>query len=241
MRDRRGAACRAVSHRLLIAASSLFVFTGAPASAAPAEPALAEYAIRWNAAEGGPGTAQQVIALLGMKKPQTSAYRVEYYDVPAGGDTRGFLGVVAKAHGRFGPGRPDLETPRRSRAAGLGVPAQGCTATQGRGRRRLRGQGGGRSRVFVQLHERQVARPAARHRRAPSGRASRTCDAGRRPASKSKSGASRGNAWSSKYRAAAPTTPAPPTRSGAQVAAPLIAAGIVPSAQSKTELGSRCE
>lgn len=50
-----------------------------PGASAPTE---AEFAIRWNPAEGGPAEAERVLALLGLSMPSPEVYRVRYYDLP---------------------------------------------------------------------------------------------------------------------------------------------------------------
>ena len=213
MRDRRGAAGRAVPHRLLIAVSSLFVFAGAPASAAPSEPALAEYAVRWNAAEGGPATAQQAMALLKMKKSRTSAFRVEYFDVPATAATPAGFSVLLRRR-TTAPGQGDLTWKLRGDHA---LQDWACP---------LKNAGQSKAELDVAFAGKEVVDRAYSYSctsaksldpRPGIAATVRPCIADvrrwRRPASKSKSGASRGNAWSSKYREAAPTTATPPTPS----------------------------
>ena len=76
--------------RILSTATMVVLIAFAVAGeASGAEPDRAEYAVRWEAADGGPKTAQEVMATL--KKASTSAetYVVQYFDftppeVPAG-------------------------------------------------------------------------------------------------------------------------------------------------------------
>ena len=62
----------------------LCILLAAPAPAAAAvEPAVAEFAIRWNASEGGPATADAALVILDMRVKQESHFQVGYYDLPA--------------------------------------------------------------------------------------------------------------------------------------------------------------
>ncbi len=241
MRDRRGAAGRAISHRFLIAAAALFALAGAPASAVPGEPALAEYAIRWNPAEGGPATAQSAIVLLDMKRPQVSAYRVEYYDVPA-----------------------TTATP-----AGFSVSLRRRTAASGRGDLtwKLRGDHALRDWACPLKDARQskaevdvafAAREAVDRAYSYSCTSARSLDpqpgiaASVRPCVADVRRWEKAGLKVEEWRFAGERRVIEVSRGGsndadavaafrAQVVAPLINAGIVPSVESKTELGSRCE
>ena len=55
----------------------------APASALATEDLTeAEYAIRWDSREGGPGTAMDVLQWLGKSSKSPERYTVRYYDLP---------------------------------------------------------------------------------------------------------------------------------------------------------------
>ena len=56
---------------------------GTATSAALPEPAGAEYAIRWNARDGGPRTGDEVLAILNMRAKGTQGFRITYYDFPS--------------------------------------------------------------------------------------------------------------------------------------------------------------
>ena len=51
-------------------------------AAAPPEPRKAEYAVRWNPAQGGLETAVEVVAFLGSARPAGETYEVRYFDLP---------------------------------------------------------------------------------------------------------------------------------------------------------------
>jgi hypothetical protein len=65
------------------------VFIGAVAAAACVASAAtlppvsgAEYAIRWNPRDGGPATAADTLALLKLRSKHTDKFSVDYYDLP---------------------------------------------------------------------------------------------------------------------------------------------------------------
>jgi hypothetical protein len=53
----------------------------APAATLPTV-AGAEYAIRWNPRDGGPATAAETLALLGLRAKHSARFSVDYYDLP---------------------------------------------------------------------------------------------------------------------------------------------------------------
>lgn len=64
---------------LVVASVSLSV----PGTAAPLSPMTAEFAFRWNPAEGGPKSPEEVLTALGEPTPSPERYRVRYYDLAA--------------------------------------------------------------------------------------------------------------------------------------------------------------
>jgi hypothetical protein len=66
-----------------VAAAAMGLALGAPsAAAAPSEPAGAEYAIRWNASDGGPKTGGAALTALKKRAPRTSQLEVSYFELP---------------------------------------------------------------------------------------------------------------------------------------------------------------
>ena len=61
-----------------------FAALASRAAVAPAaeEPRKAEYAVRWNPAEGGLKTADAVLALLGSSGARGNAWEIRYFDLP---------------------------------------------------------------------------------------------------------------------------------------------------------------
>jgi len=69
-------------HACAVAAAAICVGAGGPsASAATSEPTDAEFAIRWNARDGGPKTADEVLVVLKARTRRTSLFEITYYDV----------------------------------------------------------------------------------------------------------------------------------------------------------------
>ena len=58
-----------------------------PAASTPAaalgEPDAAEFALRWNAREGGPATAEATLNLLSLRAKHATRFEVSYYDLPS--------------------------------------------------------------------------------------------------------------------------------------------------------------
>jgi len=64
------------------AAAALFLDGGQPAFAATAEPAAAEYVIRWNTRDGGPASLNGVLAIMRSRATRDRTFKVDYYDLP---------------------------------------------------------------------------------------------------------------------------------------------------------------
>jgi len=64
------------------AAAALFLDGGQPAFAATAEPAAAEYVIRWNARDGGPASINDALGILKSRATRDRKFNVDYYDLP---------------------------------------------------------------------------------------------------------------------------------------------------------------
>jgi len=68
----------------MTAAAVLLVVTAAFAPQTPAspEPKKAEFAVRWDPARGGPASAAEALALLGAPDTPAAPYEVQFYDLP---------------------------------------------------------------------------------------------------------------------------------------------------------------
>jgi hypothetical protein len=74
---RRTLACAAAAAALCLDAGNAAVF------AVSGQPAAAEYAIRWNARDGGPASVNDTLALLKSRATRERQFNVDYYDLPA--------------------------------------------------------------------------------------------------------------------------------------------------------------
>ncbi len=65
--------------RALLLAAAVLPATGLAA----AEPGRAEYAVRWDPADGGPASAAELLSFLGASNAEGRRYEVRYFDFPA--------------------------------------------------------------------------------------------------------------------------------------------------------------
>lgn len=79
---------------LIVAACSFLLRVGSSASAAETG---AEYAIRWNAAEGGLKTAAQTLAAFGVSADDKDAFEIQYFTVAAPADLPSGFGAIARS------------------------------------------------------------------------------------------------------------------------------------------------
>jgi hypothetical protein len=64
--------------------------------AAGAEPADAEYAIRWNARDGGPASLNETLLLLKTHATRPRRFKVDYYDLPPSPTTPAGFSVILR-------------------------------------------------------------------------------------------------------------------------------------------------
>jgi hypothetical protein len=69
--------------RLVAGAAFCIAFHGPAASATTAGPTGAEFAIRWNARDGGPKTGVETLAVLNARARRTRHFKVDYFDLPS--------------------------------------------------------------------------------------------------------------------------------------------------------------
>jgi hypothetical protein len=75
----------------------------APASALATENlSEAEYAIRWDSREGGPGTAMDVLQWLGKSSKSPERYTVRYYDLPRPPSAPESAGIILRQRAKQG-------------------------------------------------------------------------------------------------------------------------------------------
>ena len=67
----------------MAAIAVLLLAAGLAPHGAAAEPKGAEYAVRWNPAQGGPTSAAETLAFLGAGDVPSARYEVRFYDLPA--------------------------------------------------------------------------------------------------------------------------------------------------------------
>ena len=88
---------------VLAAAAIRLVLEGQSAIAAATEPARAEYAIRWNARDGGPTSGQEALAVLKAQARRTSNYSVDYDVLPPTAEAPpGFVAILRRRNDAAG-------------------------------------------------------------------------------------------------------------------------------------------
>lgn len=107
--------------RALATGVALFV------SAAQALGASAEYAIRWDPAQGGPSTGTAVATLLGLDVDKVKVYQVEYFDIRAEG---GAPAVIARRRTRGDTTQLTLKS-RSTQGQGASAPSDASCALGG--------------------------------------------------------------------------------------------------------------
>jgi hypothetical protein len=211
------------------------------ASASTSEPTGAEFAIRWNAREGGPKTGDEVLAILNMRAKGTQGFKVNYYDFPSKAkappgfstilrrrvDDAGVTNLTWKLRGdrALAEWACPLENSRRAKAE-VDVTFRGADIVD---------------RMY------SYSCTSASPERAASLLAAipMACTAA---VTRWETGQLKVEEWRLardvliiEVSGNGANTSEGIERFGRRVVAPLLAAGIVPSAQSKTELGSHCE
>jgi len=221
------------------AAAACAVLPGPSAIAAAVEPIAAEYAIRWNARDGGPGSGGATLAILDMRARQPVQFKVDYYDVatpPAA--PQGFTTILRRRIDDAG--RSELTFKLRGDRA---VEEWSCPL---RNVRQTKIEvdvtfGGAENGVRTYSYSCTSAdtEPAS-----DLNAKLRTCSA---DVKRWEQGRLKVEEWRLagdvviiEVSGSGTNTPDAREKFRERVAAPLLAAGIVPSASSKTELGSRC-
>ena len=81
---------------------ALFATGVAACVATAADAPDAEYAVRWDPAEGGPRTAADVLRLLELGKAEVHTFEVRYYDAPVSASTPESARVILRERERDG-------------------------------------------------------------------------------------------------------------------------------------------
>jgi hypothetical protein len=226
--------------------AGLLAAAGAALAAHPAE-----FALRWNPADGGPQSAEEVVAALGLEGGKPKSYEVRYFALsqPAGaGEGQSAVAIVRQRSFKkasesmyklrstlpFGPGDPlagwRCPFPASARARSKSTVDIGWVA-EGQARRTYSLSCEARGTVDAILPAELQARPLA-----CSSRVRRTevadikIEQWRMP----DAGTILDVSWNGQ------DTPADLERFAARIVRPLVAKGIRPREESKTEMGSGC-
>jgi hypothetical protein len=223
-----------------VAAAALCVaLPGPSAIAATAEPIGAEYAIRWNAREGGPGSGGETLAILDMRARQPVHFKVDYYDLatpPAA--PQGFTTILRRRIDDAGRSELTFKL-RGDRALGeWSCPLRNVRQTKFEVDVTF---GGAENAVRTYSYGCTSAdtEPAS-DLNAKLGTCTADVTRWEQGRLKVEEWRLAGDVVIIEVSGSGTNSPDAQERFRQRVAAPLLAAGIVPSASSKTELGSRC-
>jgi hypothetical protein len=233
------------SHRrlpagILAAAAIRLVLEGPLAIAAAGEPTDAEYAIRWNARDGGPKSGAEVLAVLSVHARHTSDYRIDYYGLPpAATAPPGFATILRRR--TENAGRSALTWKLRGDHA---LAEWACPLRKSRNAKAEVDVAFGGADTVTRKYSYScttdspdVAASELSAERKACTSVVRRWDAGRL---KVEEWRLPGDVLMIEVSGGGTNTPAATEQFRKRVAVPLLAAGIVPLVDSKTELGSRC-
>ena len=226
--------------RRAIAATAGLALVASHAFAASGEPTSAEYAIRWNVRDGGPGTINDALAVLKSRATRVHQFRNDYYDLPPAISAPQGFSTILRRRGEDGVGAEltwklrgdhalaEWACPLREAKPGkaqVDVTFSGVDAT---------------TRAFSysctsKAPDEEASALAAKIRSCPATVLRR--DAGNL---KLEEWHLPGDVLVIEASMTSEDKPGPMDVFRANVVAPLLAAGVVPLKESKTELGSRC-
>ncbi len=227
---------------MFFAAAVSAVLAGAPLKPAASEPEKAEYAVRWNPAEGGPATGEETLAFLGAPAAGSTRYEVRYYDVPPPSGAPPDSVVILRRRSEA-DGQSEIRLKYR-----LDHPVTEWTCPAGGG---FEGEpevdvgfgAGGASRVYSYSCVVSAAAPPAFLRASPKACVSQMV---RWPARAPDGGSYKVESWTLpdgskrlEISRTAKNSPKPLSRFG-ELVERLRSRGARPLEESKTELGSRC-
>jgi hypothetical protein len=209
--------------------------------AALAAPAAAEFAIRWNARDGGPASGEAALAALGIRVPRASTFHVDYFDLPANTSVpAGFAAILRRRVDASG--NAELTWKLRGDRA---LPAWTCplrNASKSKAEVDITlGAGDAVSRSLSYSCTSEDAEAAAAELSATRKACTAVVKRWARAGLKVEEWQLPGNVRLIEVSREGADTPADVDAFRLKVATPLLVAGIVPSASSKTEFGSRCE
>jgi len=226
--------------RRVIAVTASLALAASPALAASGEPTSAEYAIRWNARDGGPATINDTLAVLKSRATRVRQFRNDYYDLPPATSAPPGFSTILRRHSEDG-----AETELTWKLRGDRALAEWTCP--------LREAKSGKAQVDVTISGVDTTTRAFSYSctsKVPDEEAFalsakiRSCPATvlRRDAGnvKLEEWHLPGDVLVIDVSMTSEDKPGPMEFFRANVVAPLLAAGVVPLKESKTELGSRC-
>ncbi|HQR09985.1 MAG TPA: hypothetical protein PLW68_01555 [Casimicrobiaceae bacterium] len=210
------------------------------AAAAATEPADAEFAIRWNTREGGPATVDAALAVLALRARHESRFKVGYFNPPATSSApAGFTAILRRRE--EGDRRAELTFKLR----GDRVLEQWSCPLRNAGPPKAEvdvtfGKAGALSRAFSYSCTRED--PASATAEFSATRKACVADVMRRQGARVRVEEWQlpGGATMIEVSGRGENSAKALESFRARVVVPLLAAGIRPVADSKTELGSRC-
>ena len=227
--------------RLVAGVAFCIAFHGHAASATTAGPTRAEFAIRWNARDGGPKTGAATLAVLNLRAQRTRHFKVDYFALPSaatvpqdfstilrrrvGDDARAELTWKLRGDRALAQWTCPLHKPRQTKAE--------VDITFGGGDSVARTY----SYSCTSEETNIAAHNLSANNKGCTAEVSRW-EAGRL---KIEEWGLPGDVLIIEVSGGGTDTPGAIEHFRRHVAAPLFAAGIVPSKQSKTEFGTRCE
>lgn len=217
------------------------LFGGASAFAASVEPAGAEYAIRWNAHEGGPKTGVDVLAVLKARTRRASTFKVDYYDLPSTTTTApGFSAILRRRIDHAGNANLTWKLRGNHALAGWTCPLRISGKTKVEVDVTFSGAGTG-ARMYSYSCTSENADTAASGLSAKLKACTAHVTRWETGRLKVEEWQLPGNVLMLEVSGSDTNTREAMERFRTRVAVPLLAAGIVPSVNSKAELGSRCQ
>lgn len=209
--------------------------------AATAAPSNAEFALRWNARNGGPQTGEQALVALGIRVPRASTFAVDYFDLPPSTSLPpGFAAILRRRVDASG--NAELTWKLRGDRA---LPAWICpwrNALKSKSEVDITfGAGDTAARNFSYSCTTDDADAAASELAATRKACATMVKRWTRSGLRVEEWRLPGDVRLIDVSRAGSDTPADVDAFRRKVAAPLLAAGVVPAVNTKTELGSNCE
>jgi hypothetical protein len=220
--------------------AALGALHAAPAAGLAGEPVAAEFAIRWNAAGGGPRSGSEAVTLLRARMRAPKEFAVDYFDLPP--ETPVPAGHAAILRRRVAPsGRAELTWKLRGERAlaTWSCPLRDASRSQAEVDITL-GEGDNTTRRYSTSCSSEYTDAEARRLAATPRACAAKVTRWERAGLKVEEWRLPGGAVVIEVSRGATDTPAALAAFRRDIAIPLLAAGIAPLVGSKTELGSAC-